>query len=569
MVNSKTKKNDIEKQLMLKKLKGNLSIQSLPSFVIVSIYSYLFSNESNQENEIKMIIDNILKPVDNKTKDEFNNYISSLNNDEIYDFLIYTTNNFDTFHEDSSSKELCELVLKLFGDLYGGPIMLDACSGSGRFIINAIDYSLKKHFVFKDLKGVDSNFQKVKLTNLAISCIYRLKQINDPGKMEIKISNSMTDYKNLFATHTYIFPPLNLKFSMKDNYYRSSLFNNIEFTGKNSAEWIFIDNVLSQSHDGIVIAITPIRALFSDSDEDYRKELLKHEMLEGIIELPQGAINYTNVKLSLLIFNTGFKAKNKSVKILDASDFYIKDKNNCNYLLDVEKIYKFYNSSNCVKKDINELINKKSLEPSKILLNLDDGILKLENPVELSKVATIFTGSQYTLRNFQDDFSNEKTGYKILTSSDINNGIIEWNNLHSIQCKDLKLNKYVLKKNDLIVTSKSSKVKIAVVDIEPKEKIIVTGGMIVVRPDIKKLNPTYLKMFLDSKIGQNLLKSIQKGNTIISLNAKDLATIQIPLINIETQNKKASTYNQKLREIWNYKKIIEKLEEEISNYLAE
>ena len=86
--------------------------------------------------------------------------------------------------------------------------------------------------------------------------------------------------------------------------------------------------------------------------------------------------------------------------------------------------------------------------------------------------------------------------YKIITSSAIQDGLIDWLNVQSIDNDDHKLDKYALKTNDLIITSKSSKVKMAVVDIKLEEKFIVTGGMIVVRPKIEKIKSHLSKKYI-------------------------------------------------------------------------
>ena len=162
--------------------------------------------------------------------------------------------------------------------------------------------------------------------------------------------------------------------------------------------------------------------------------------------------------------------------------------------------------------------------------------------------------------------SSEPTGYRILTSSDIEDGVVDWKGLRSIIYNDDKFDKYAVKKDDVVVTSKSSKVKTVVVDIEPKEKILVTGGMIIVRPDIKLLNPTYLKIFLDSEQGQNALKRIQKGSIIITINSKELSTVLIPVIDIDKQIEKANKYNEKLTTLYALKQEAKKLEDALKNF---
>ena len=256
-----------------------------------------------------------------------------------------------------------------------------------------------------------------------------------------------------------------------------------------------------------------------------------------------------------------FSHDNREVKILDATEFTIKNKKQFKSVIDVERIYDAYIASNCPKHDAKELIDARNLLPSNIGINE----VEIKNGVELGEMAEVFTGSQYTSRNFEDMFSKEPTGYRILTSSDIDNGLVNWKKLQSIKYEDTKFDKFAVKKGDVVVTSKSSKVKTVVVDIEHQEKILVTGGMIIVRPDQNKLNSTYLKMFLDSNLGQATLKQIQKGVAIITINSKDLKNILVPMVNIEEQNNKAESFNLKLAKILSYKREIEKLERSLLN----
>ena len=154
-------------------------------------------------------------------------------------------------------------------------------------------------------------------------------------------------------------------------------------------------------------------------------------------------------------------------------------------------------------------------------------------------------------------------------SSDIENEMIRWEELHYIDMKDDKFDKFAIQYGDVVVTSKSSKVKTAVVDIVPEEKILVTGGMLIVRPDQNKLNSTYLKMFLDSERGQAALKRVQKGSIVVTVTAKSLSSIEIPMINIEKQTKKATRYNEKLSTLAAYKQEIERIKASLKTLFEE
>ena len=552
---------DLKEQLVLttfNKIRAGVARDQLTDYVISGVYVYLCKKGLVIGGEEEKVANDILNSQNKEFVPEFEEVLSQMDNETMYELIKYTIKNSDIKFDDSSSEELCELVMKLFGDLYGGPIVFDACSGRGNFLYNAIEYSLKKRFVFKELIGTDINYQNVQISNILLKCLKHLKGL--VKNQHVIVSNSMTDNFNFPITHAYVFPPLGLKFAMKERYNKSKLFDDIEFTGRNTAEWIFIDNVLAQNNgspNSRTVAVVSPRAMFCEDDKEFRNKLIESGRLEGIIELPSGAVNFTGIKLVMLIFSHN----NKEIKILDATQFANKNKKQFRNEMDVERIYDAYMASNCLKYDANELINSRNLLPS----NIGIGEIEINNGVELGEMSEVFTGSQYTARNFEDVFSKESTGYRILTSSDIDNGLVDWKKLQSIKYEDTKFDKFAVKKGDVVVTSKSSKVKTVVVDIEPKEKILVTGGMIIVRPDLTKLNPTYLKMFLDSNLGQASLKQIQKGVTIITINSKDLKNILVPMINIEEQNKKAENYNLKLTTIMSYKREIEKLERSLLN----
>ena len=547
---------DLKEQFVLttfNKIRAGVSRDQLTEYVVSGIYMYLCKKNCLFGGEEEKLANDIVNSQNKEFAPKFEELLSQVDNETVYELIKYTIKNSDVKFDDSSSEELCELTMKLFGDLYGGPIVFDACSGRGNFLFNAIEYSLKKRFVFKDLIGTDINYQNVQISNMLLKCIGYLKGLEN--NQFVSVSNSMTDNFNFPTTHAYVFPPLGLKFAMKERYNKSKLFKDIEFTGRNTAEWIFIDNILAQNNgspSSRTIAVVSPRTLFSEDDKEFRNKLIESGRLEGIIELPSGAVNFTGIKLVMLIFSHD----NKEIKILDATEFVNKNKKQFRNEMDVERIYDAYMASNCHKYNVKELINQRNLLPSNIRI----GEIEIANGVELGEMAEVFTGSQYTLRNFEDMFSKETTGYRILTSSDIDNGLVDWKKLQSIKYEDTKFDKFAVKKGDVVVTSKSSKVKTVVVDIEPKEKILVTGGMIIVRPDINKLNPTYLKMFLDSNLGQTSLKQIQKGTTIITINSKDLKNILVPMVSIAEQNKKAENFNLKLTTIMSYKREIEKLE---------
>ena len=76
-------------------------------------------------------------------------------------------------------------------------------------------------------------------------------------------------------------------------------------------------------------------------------------------------------------------------------------------------------------------------------------------------------------------------------------------------------------------------------------------------------------MFLDSERGQAALKRVQKGSIVVTVTAKSLSSIEIPMINIEKQTKKSTRYNEKLSTLAAYKQEIERIKASLKTLFEE
>ena len=164
-----------------------------------------------------------------------------------------------------------------------------------------------------------------------------------------------------------------------------------------------------------------------------------------------------------------------------------------------------------------------------------------------------------------DELADENGEYEILTISDIDNGIIS-TNLKKVSVDDNRFERYLVKENDIIITSKGTRIKIAVVSNIGDRKIVANGNLIVLRIDTKKLNPYYLASYLNSSNGQATLNQIQTGSVIISINPSSLVEINISTFDIETQNEIAKKYLTKQQQYLIAKEHLKKIEEEYENY---
>ena len=326
-----------------------------------------------------------------------------------------------------------------------------------------------------------------------------------------------------------------------------------------NADWIFADRLLQTFKNRGAILMTEA-SLMNYVDIEQRKDMIQQNLIEGVIKFPRNILSYAGGVFCLVIFN-----KNKDtqdIKFLDASKMCTKGRKLSE--LNVEEIINAYNSNEQVT-----IVDISKISTDDYSLNVnkykDVTNLILENETTLETVVEeIFRGAQipaFKLDNFAKVDENDQI-YKLLSVGDIQNNTFNKDKLQIIK-NDGKLDRYLLKEGDVVVSSKSTKIKTAVVDLLGDEKIVATGSLLVIRCDEEKINPFYLKTFFDSSIGSKILESIQTGSTIISINASALLKMRIPLIKKSRQDYIAKRFLINLDQFKLLEMRLSKLEKEI------
>src|SRR5699024_3013828 len=93
---------------------------------------------------------------------------------------------------------------------------------------------------------------------------------------------------------------------------------------------------------------------------------------------------------------------------------------------------------------------------------------------------------------------------------------------------------------------------------------IASSNVIVIRPNEKELDGYYLKIFLDSPIGNKLISGAQQGMTVMNISYKDLNVLEVPLPPMEKQQATAKEYREELKK---YKETVAKAEKQWNGVL--
>lgn len=454
----------------------------------------------------------------------------------------------------SSPSSLNKLVTKII-NLKDGESFCDFGSGDGKLLLNVFDAAHKNKFNCK-YTGYEINAKQV----LVSKCLMCMLNVDTT----IINCDFMRDIHRGQFDKGYLYPPFGLKYSIDEWDYLKGIYGDL-FTSRTESELLYLLKALENiKENGKLVTVFTTGAAFRSSGMLARKYLVENNYVEGIISLPARTLGFTAIPIDLWILKKDQK-KSNVIKMLDASNNILDKGSKIAVELDVSTIIEEYNNNaKCVsiedikKNEYSLYINIYEVE------KLTDSIL---NPVNIEDVCKIEKGSQYTISKFKDQISNTPTDYQLLTSINIQDGIVDYDSLPYVY-PDPKLLKFKLEEGDIVVTTKSTVVKTFVANDLPDRNIIVTGGMIILKPDTSKVNPTYVKMFLDSSIGKSEFKSIIKGNTIGFVPFKEFKErMIISCPSLEKQNKLSEQYNNMLWTINALTKQLADTKDELANII--
>lgn len=288
----------------------------------------------------------------------------------------------------------------------------------------------------------------------------------------------------------------------------------------------------SLNEKGVLKVILTPKIIFSGGkDSKFRKYLLDNYKLLEIADLPAGLFNnVTMVKTVLLTLSTG-TSDNIQVKKY-VSDKPLARNTECTSLnVDKEETI-----------SIEELQADDSWNIS-LLLESDDEVTQYKNTglpmVKLEDIADVFRGKAISKLD-----SGKKVG--VINIADITDNEIDYDKVSFVDDEQQKIIKYLLEDGDILISSRGTTIKVAMFEKQDEQYIpAVNFNVIRIHESAKsKIKSEYLKIFFASSIGQKLLASLQRGGVVMNINAKDLYSLNIPLLSLQEQQKIIDQYNE-------------------------
>lgn len=508
--------------------------------------------------------------------------------------------------------------------------LIDPACGSGGFLLYTMNHVLNKvtekykedketidrinwDFSHKQIFGIEINDRIARVSMMDMV-------IHEDGHSNVECNDALDDYSNfdpkkaikpnkydLILTN----PPFGKRVKPDEKLYFKNYFLVKDTNGKlkksEMFEVLFIERCLDLVKEGGKIGIVlPDSAFTNKSNIPVVDYILKRTKILAIVSVPQLTfIPYGSMSKTSLLFLQKLK-ENEKIKDYPIFLSHVEhvgydatrreDKNDLPITLNEWNIYK-KNPKNypihkqltkdlwVVKIDYSQLKNKLDVEAyGKEYLEIIEKINEIEKTkkgykiIPLSHLCVsdgIFAG----VGPKKSDYKS--SGIPIIKTATVRKitdkfGIIDWNIVEFVEESKYKNSKKFLQNNDILIQSVSHTKeyiadKIAIVDNIPKElkKPLALSKFLVIRPDISKINPNYLFVYLSSSFGRNQFKHFIRGMTaeIYKFDIKNISVI-VPSENKQGEIAKTFIDNSKKymelrKQIIDTKELLDKTEEEI------
>ena len=308
-----------------------------------------------------------------------------------------------------------------------------------------------------------------------------------------------------------------------------------------AADWVCgllaLDNI---APDGKVVAFFSEGCMFTNQDREVRKYLVHNGLVEAVIALPAKMYSYMSLKPVMVVLSRG----NKEVKMVDASDMFTPGRRQNEFSEEnIEAIIDAYNhpgeKSVCVTVD--DLSKSDyTLLPTRFLA-VPEAVIKNGRPLEeLVRFGRSVAITASALDKLSVDENDASTNY-YLRLSEVHDGMVD-NRLPKISCINKKYEKYLLEDNDIILSRNGSPFKVALFNEQAGTKVLPVGNLLILRADTSKINPIYLKAYLESEQGIAGLSALLTGVAMQVISLERLKKMLVPVPDMEEQNEIAEKY---------------------------
>ncbi|EMW5543265.1 N-6 DNA methylase [Enterococcus faecium] len=572
----------------IEKLKGNLDLHGI-SLLMLTI-AFVFESDSTLKRQLPFLgsseflksFDNIIENKKYKTvikgvRPTLEEVIDSLSDQE-YKAIIEVT--FEIYQQDgfveailarmssdrqsavSATPTMINDLLVRLADVKPGESVLDPSVGIGGTLLEVIKKNPEQTVV-----GQEINPETAGITQLVL-------EISGAKEATVLVGNTLTNPGYLIGNKLRTFdkvvtvPPFGVRMTNKE--VARDPYNQFPFgpPARSSSDWAFISNAISSTDigNGKAVVVAPAGALYrTGADSRIRRQILRYDFFEAIIALPERLLTNTSIPLAILIFNRNkeeaFREKVLFIKV--SEEDMTRQRSSAKFGSDtIDKIVSAYENNEEIE-GFSKIIDVDRINPDNMaveqylasskfeidgaMYDVDLDALDQHNSISLSSVAEIDRGFNMTSRNEAPDGE-----FHVLRISDVKGNKIAYDQaLRANVVEGTKVENYVIQKGDIILSVRGTTNKVVLAD-EPPYKTMINSNLVRIRVKEfgeKKYFSEFIKLFMESPLGQAQFESFSMGTTIQQLPVKKLHDYRIPLISENHQKDIVERYQKQSNHI--------------------
>lgn len=462
---------------------------------------------------------------------------------------------FDKGQDYLTPKCINQLAIEILG-IAKGDTVVDNCMGIGSFIAEASKVQPDASYC-----GVEINHSVAAIAEMRLSLVKSDCQVVTGNALEDNFCGKQ--FNKGFSNYPF---GMRIRTVSED----IGIIDRInktcpELSKGTSADWIFNYRLCEMLvPNGIGVAVMSLGGLWNTLDKPIRETFVKNGKVKAVIKLPAKLFPNTSIPVAMIVFgyNEG------RIRFIDASNEFVEGRRqNSLNAQNIATIIDALNTDSSISKlvSIEEIAeNQFSFDPTRyneVVEEIVDGV-----PFE-TIIKSITRGAPLAARDLDDIASVLPTDYQYMMLANIKNGIID-KELPYLKEIPPRFEKYCIHKGNLLLSKNGYPFKVAVAEPPEDKTILANGNLYVIELDTEKVDPYYVKAFLESDQGIVQLKRITVGATIPNIGVNQLNTIQIPLIPIEEQHKMALRYQAVLDEIELMRRKIERAENSLKTIFS-
>lgn len=515
--------------------------------------SFIGMAKDSMEEDRRMF----LSPAADKNWEAVTHLSETIEERKLLTYLKYYTGEASVFTGFYATPESEAVLAEKLLNIQDNDSIADICCGLGTFLQVTNDVAPRSNYY-----GVELVAQAKEITLIKSELFGRASRVDCRDMFAIDASLS---FDKIFTD-----PPLGMKpmIYRNQNIGLDNVMASIAGMEKaTSYTWPIAALILNHlKENGIAVELVAMGGLFNSVEREIRKYFVENHYIKGVIALPRRLTTAHGVQTAFVIFS---REENSEVRMIDARELYVSGRRQ-NTLSDenIAEILKGLTEDSDYAKtvSIDEIReNDYALNPERYFQKQ----VSIKSGVELGSVVRKITrGAPLRASQLDEMVSNAPTDIQYLMLSNIQNGIIN-SELPYLKALDKKYEKFIIQNGDIILSKTGAPFKSAVANFPKGQKVIGSGNLYIIRVDENKLNPYFLKAFLESEAGTITLQLASAGGMIANISLDALKNMIIPVPPIEEQSKIADEYRIKEDTVKVLTRRLEKAQSEMKEVYRE